>query len=166
MIILAFSCHSIFDGISIGVQNDSGEIWTLLIAILSHKMIIAFILSFQIYKKCCNSIVDENTGDIVKKPIKHAKLVLWLFSSLFAVMSPIGILIVIVMNNSSGEAPSETNLRIIILAAISSGTIIYIVFLEIIDKSTSRIHLSGIAQGVSLLIGFAVMHIISQTFHE
>ncbi|UXI15403.1 putative G-protein coupled receptor [Sarcoptes scabiei] len=170
LLILAFSCHSIFDGISIGVQADENEIWTMLIAILSHKLLIAFMLSFQIYEKCRprvrleayraeQDLIDHLNGyhhhhhhqnnqdhhhhhhhqrsenhldQSRNESIRHAKTILWLFSTLFAAMSPIGILIVIIMNDSVSR-PSESSLHIIVLASISAGTILYIVFIEIIE---------------------------------
>ena len=150
LMILAFSCHSVFDGISIGVQTDN-KIWTILIAILSHKLLIAFVLSMQVFERCRNG--------------KNAKFILWFFSSVFAVMSPIGIFIVLLLEKSS-NAPDEGNIVIIILSAISVGTIIYIVFLEIIDKSSSRTHISGFAQWIALVIGFGFMHAVSVSFHE
>ncbi|KAH7639813.1 zinc transporter zip2-like protein [Dermatophagoides farinae] len=168
LLILAFSCHSIFDGISIGVQTKNDEIWTMLIAILSHKLLIAFILSFQIYEKCQEKITSSSSSSsmlIKQRPIKGAKLILWFFSTLFALMSPIGIIFIMIMNDAS-DAPSESSLHIIVLAAISAGTILYIVFFEIIDKTTSRLHLNGIAQWIALAIGFGLMHFISHLFHE
>nr|XP_027203706.1 myb-like protein A [Dermatophagoides pteronyssinus] len=172
LLILAFSCHSIFDGISIGVQTKHDEIWTMLIAILSHKLLIAFILSFQIYEKCNEKLsINPLSGSssIIKhqrrQHIKGAKLILWFFSTLFALMSPIGIFIVMIMNNQS-DTPNEKSLHIIILAAISAGTILYIVFFEIIDKQTTRLHLNGLVQWIAMAIGFGLMHLISQLFHE
>lgn len=163
LLILAFSCHSLFDGISIGVQESEKEIWTMLIAILSHKLLIAFILSFQIYEKCQYKTIDPTSMKLVQKPIKFAKLILWIFSTLFALMSPLGIIIVIFMNNITSD---QNRLDIIILAAVSAGTILYIVFLEIIDKLHSRTHINGIVQWIALAIGFLIMNIISQLFQD
>lgn len=166
LMILAFSCHAVFDGISIGVQSGS-RIWTVLVAILSHKLLIAFILSVQIYERCFQTVRTSSSQPNAKpqlRPIKRAKPILWMFSTIFAAMSPIGILIVLAMDSTDGTS-SEKQLYIIILAAISSGTIIYIVFLEIIDKSSSRTHISGIVQWIALLLGFVLMHIVSILFH-
>ena len=154
LLILAFSVHSTFDGISIGVQSGS-RIWTVLIAILSHKLLIAFILSVQIYEQ------SQNPNDRNKKT---AKAILWVFMAMFAAMSPIGILIVILMDNVASNG--EQQLHIIVLAAISAGTIIYITFLEIIDKSKSRPVLSGFVQWVALVIGFGLMHLVASCFPE
>lgn len=168
LIILAFSCHSIFDGISIGVQGTTTETWQLLIAILSHKLLIALMLSFQIYAKCHETIpaplkpVLGSPNGPMKVPMRYAKMILWLFSAVFSIMSPLGIFIVIGLNTSA----SETNYAIIVLAAISAGSLIFIVFVEIIDKASVRNQISGLVQWTALLIGFFAMYAVSIAFAE
>lgn len=171
LMILAFSCHAVFDGISIGVQSGS-RVWTVLIAILTHKLLIAFILSVQIYERCFQKMVvkvdqDQEGGDqpAQRKPMKRAKPILWMFSTIFALMSPAGIVIVLAFNGN-GEAEADKPLHLILLAAFSAGTILYICFLEIIDKSTSRTHISGFVQWLALVVGFGLMHLVSTLFHE
>lgn len=166
--ILAFSCHAVFDGISIGVQSGS-RVWTVLIAILTHKLLIAFILSVQIYERCFQKVVkpELENGDVPaqRKPMKRAKPILWVFSTIFALMSPAGIIIVLAFNGN-GEAEADKPLHLILLAAFSAGTILYICFLEIIDKSSSRRYISGFVQWLALVIGFGLMHLVSTLFHE
>ena len=158
LLILAFSCHSVFDGISIGVQNGS-RVWTVLIAILSHKLLISFIISVQIYEQSQNK-----NHKIAKGSRKTARLILWFLMAFFAAMSPIGIIIALIC--SAGAAPGEQQLHIIILAAISAGTIIYICFLEIINKANSRKHISGFIQWLALILGFTLMHLVASCFPE
>jgi zinc transporter 1/2/3 len=146
VIIIAFSIHSLFDGISIGIKTTSSEIWTMFIAISSHKLLIAFIISVELYEKCANIILV----------VFHM--------TLFSMMSPIGILIVIIAEESL-DSESETNLIVVLLSAISSGTILYIVFFEILQKErVSR--LSGIIQLVSMAIGFGIMFCVTNTLKE
>lgn len=163
-ILLAFSAHSIFDGISIGVQSSPTEVWHLLLAILSHKLLIAFILSFQVYDRCF-VYTTTATGIMSREPVAGAKRVLWFFGALFALMSPLGILLVIlVMDEPAAGQP--LNLPVIVLSALASGTILYLVFLEIIDKSLARVHLNGFTQLVALLVGFGLMHSVVMLSHE
>lgn len=156
LLILAFSCHSIFDGISIGVQTGS-RIWTVLIAILSHKLLISFILSVQIFEQSQDGSNQSNR--------KAARAILGFFMVLFSAMSPIGILVVLLMS-SSASANGEEQLHIIILASISAGTIIYICFLEIIQKTKMKQNICGLVQWIALLLGFALMHLIASFFPE
>jgi zinc transporter 1/2/3 len=83
---------------------------------------------------------------------------------LFSIMSPIGILIVIIAEESI-SSESESNPIVVLLSAISSGTILYIVFFEILQKErVSR--LSGIIQLVSMAIGFGIMFCVITTLRE
>lgn len=157
LLILAFSCHSVFDGISIGVQNGS-RVWTVLIAILSHKLLISFIISVQIYEQSQKNGGDGNSSR------RTSRFILWFFMVLFASMSPVGIFIVLI--SSANAAPGEQQLHIIVLAAISAGTIIYICFLEIIDKRKTRKHISGFIQWIALILGFSLMHLVASCFPE
>jgi zinc transporter 1/2/3 len=146
IIIIAFSVHSLFDGISIGIKTTTSEIWTMFIAIASHKLLISFIISVELYEKCANIILVA------------------FHMVLFSIMSPIGILIVIIAEESI-SSESESNPIVVLLSAISSGTILYIVFFEILQKErVSR--LSGIIQLVSMAIGFGIMFCVITTLRE
>lgn len=52
VVIIAFSAHSVFDGVAIGLQEESSRIWTMFFAICSHKLVVALavgmLLSFCI----------------------------------------------------------------------------------------------------------------------
>lgn len=146
VIITAFSIHSIFDGISIGIKTTSSEIWTMFIAIASHKLLISLIISVELYEKCSNFILMA------------------FHMTLFSIMSPIGILAVILAEESL-NSNSETNPIVILLSAISSGTILYIVFFEILQKDRVS-ELSGIIQFVSMGIGFGLMFCVTNTMKE
>ncbi len=84
--------------------------------------------------------------------------------TLFSIMSPIGILAVILAEESL-NSNSETNPIVILLSAISSGTILYIVFFEILQKDRVS-KLSGIIQFVSMGIGFGLMFCVTNTLKE
>jgi len=140
----------------------------VLIAILSHKLLIAFILSVQIYERCCQDVNDDPNVEIAtsKSPTKSAKLILLIFGVLFSAMSPIGILIVIALDSANSADGEQQQLHIIVLAAISAGTIVYIVFLEIVDKASSRTYITGLVQWTALLVGFLLMAFIARALPE
>ena len=71
-------------------------------------------------------------------------------------MSPLGILVVIVAEDSLLDENSESNPVIIGTTAIATGTLLYIVFYEILQKDRCQ-GISGFVQFVSVLVGFAVM---------
>lgn len=41
VVIIAFSAHSIFDGVAIGIQEETSRLWTIFFAICSHKLVVA-----------------------------------------------------------------------------------------------------------------------------
>ena len=146
VIIGSFSIHSIFDGISIGVRAESTEIWTMFIAIASHKLIIALIIGVEVYEKCRN----------------HLLVVFHM--TLFSIMSPIGILTVLLTERSL-DTHSEVNPIVILLSAIASGTILYIVFFEILQKDRVS-KLSPIIQFIAMFIGYGLMFMITISLSE
>jgi hypothetical protein len=79
-------------------------------------------------------------------------------------MSPIGILIVIIAEESL-DSESESNPIVILLSAISSGTILFIVFFEILQKERVS-KLSGIIELVCMAIGFGIMFCVTNTLKE
>lgn len=41
VLIVAFSAHSVFDGVAIGVQQEVSRLWTMFFAICSHKLVVS-----------------------------------------------------------------------------------------------------------------------------
>jgi len=118
----------------------------MFIAIAAHKLLISFVISVELYEKC-------------------SSIVLVVFHmTLFSIMSPIGILIVILAENSL-NSDSEANPVVILLSAISSGTILYIVFFEILQKERVS-NLSEIVQIIAMAIGFGLMFLVTTTLRE
>ena len=136
VIIIAFSVHSIFDGIAIGLQSTGSGIWTMLFAILTHKLVIAFVVSVELYQQSKRiSIVTMNMA-------------------LFSIMSPIGIVIIILAESSIKDS-FKSSPAMIILNALAIGTILYIVFFEILQKI--NVNLTGLTQFASMIFGFIIM---------
>merc|ERR1712212_637886 len=44
MLLLALSFHSVFEGIAIGLQDNSGQFFSIVIAVIVHKTVMAFSL--------------------------------------------------------------------------------------------------------------------------
>ncbi len=147
IIITAFSVHSIFDGLSIGLQKTVSEIWSMFFAITTHKLVIAFVLSMQLY--------DQS---------KRMAIVAF-HMAFFSIMSPIGILIVIITEDSLLGTESETNPIVILLISLATGTLLYVVFFEILQKDKCN-SISGLVQFFSIIVGFGVMLVINLLISE
>ena len=48
MLLLALSFHSVFEGLAIGLQENSGELFSIFIAVIVHKAVMAFSLGLNI----------------------------------------------------------------------------------------------------------------------
>lgn len=76
--------------------------------------------------------------------------------SIFSFMSPLGIFIVLLTEAKISESDSPA---IILLSAVATGTILYIVFFEILqrDKTKDPSKLTGLILYLSMIVGFTVM---------
>ena len=76
--------------------------------------------------------------------------------TLFSSMSPLGIVIVVLTESriSGNDSPV-----IILLSAVATGTILYIVFFEILQRERSKDshRLFGLLLYLSMILGFAMM---------
>lgn len=85
--------------------------------------------------------------------------------SIFAIMSPIGIMIVIITHQSVKEEDSPI---MILLSAVATGTILYIVFFEVLQRQDKdrEPRFFGILLYVCMLIGFALMFCLTVFMHQ
>ena len=54
MLLLALSFHSVFEGVAIGLQNNSGQFFSIVIAVIVHKTVMAFSLGLNIAQSSLN----------------------------------------------------------------------------------------------------------------
>ncbi|XP_046737672.1 protein zntC-like [Diprion similis] len=47
-LVMALTLHAIFEGLAIGLQTDVPEVWLLVAAVASHKLVVAFCLGIQL----------------------------------------------------------------------------------------------------------------------
>jgi len=143
--IVAFSAHSVFDGLAIGLQSTSKQIFTMLFAISMHKLVVAFAVGLEIF---------DQTKSV---PMTSFHM------SLFSIMSPIGIWIVI-FTQSRTMIKEDESLFFILLNAAATGTIIYIVFFEILQKDRNGSNVNGLLLWLIMLSGFVLMVFVNVYF--
>lgn len=130
LIVLALSVHELFEGLAVGLEDTSATVWYMFGAVAAHKLVLAFCVGVEL---------------IVAKTQKWLAFV---YVLTFAAVSPIGIGIGIAI---SGES-SSTGLISPILQGLASGTLLYVVFFEILQKGRS-----GILQFFAVITGYALM---------
>lgn len=131
LIVLALSVHELFEGLAVGLEGSASNVWYLFGAVAAHKLVLAFCVGVEL---------------IVARTHKWLALV---YVLTFSAVSPLGIGIGILV---SGGESGTTSIVSAILQGLASGTLLYVVFFEILQKDKA-----GLLQLVAVLIGFSIM---------
>lgn len=132
LVVLALSVHELFEGMAVGLEAAPSKVWYMLGAVSAHKLVLAFCVGVELLvtrTKKCLAITYILT---------------------FAAVSPLGIGIGILV--SGGGESGFGNVSAAILQGLASGTLLYVVFFEILSKDRS-----GLARYTAVLVGFFVM---------
>lgn len=131
LIVLALSVHELFEGLAIGLEGSASNVWFMFAAVSAHKLVLAFCVGVELI-------------------VAHTKTYLSvLFVFTFAVVSPIGIGIGMLVSNQDSTASSIPSA---ILQGLACGTLLYVVFFEILSKDRS-----GLLAYLAIILGFCLM---------
>merc|ERR1711936_222228 len=134
--ILALSTHALFEGLAVGLEESTTDVWKLFTAIACHKFIIAFCVSMEMIE------------------VKTKKFIFYSYLTVFSVTSAIGIAVgIIITEAGSGTVPEVVNAT---LQGIAAGTLLYVVMFEVLNRERER-DISGILQLAGVIVGFGVM---------
>lgn len=133
VLVLALSLHSVFEGLALGVQETGARVVEICIALSVHKCIVAFSLTLK----------------LVQSRLRLAVVVACVVT--FAVMSPLGIGLGIVLTEDSSHQLVRA-----VLEGIATGTFIYITFMEILPHELNSPH-HRILKVVMLILGFSLV---------
>ncbi|KAH8295126.1 hypothetical protein KR018_007553 [Drosophila ironensis] len=136
-IVSALSLHELFEGMAIGLEGTASNVWFMFGAVSAHKLVLAFCVGVEL-------IVARTRTTLA---------VLYVLT--FAVVSPLGIGIGILINH--GQESTGPSLVSAILQGFACGTLIYVVFFEILSKNRS-----GLLAYLALFVGFCVMFGLQQ----
>lgn len=139
ILFFSLSLHSVFEGLAIGLQTTDTKVLEICIAILVHKSIIVFSLAVKLVQSAV-------------KPIWVA-----IYVTVFAVMSPLGIAIGIIVIEAELKAGAFIQA---VLEGMAAGTFIYITFLEILPHELNSPE-RPLLKVLFLLFGFSVMAALS-----
>ncbi|KAM6994621.1 zinc transporter ZIP1-like [Tautogolabrus adspersus] len=136
ILVFSLSLHSVFEGLAVGLVEEGKEVLEICLALMIHKSVISFSLSF----KLCQS------------RLRRSVVVGCLL--LFAVMSPLGIGVGIGLTET--RTSPQHQLARSTLEGLAGGTFIYITFMEILPHELSSPR-NRILKVAMLLVGFAVV---------
>ena len=135
ILLAALSIHSVFEGLAVGLENSSSQVFKLFIGLIIHKSVLAFSLGMSLVQS--NMSMKETFGSVLG----------------FAVASPIGIAIGIVVSEQENLFTLGLNT---VLQGLATGTFLYITFFEVLplEFNCRRWRLQKVA---SVILGFGVM---------
>jgi len=142
--VLALSFHAVFEGLAVGLEESSPDVWTMFGAIATHKFIITFCVSME----------------LLQAGVSRVGFTLFLVT--FSLMSSIGIGIGAAISELTDSA-TEVNS---VLQGLAAGTLIYVVMFEVLQREREK-DVGGLLQLFATMIGFVVMLIVQlYTHHE
>ena len=112
MLLTALSFHSVFEGIAIGLQDNSADLMSIFIAVMVHKALMAFSLGLNMAQ-----------SDLSGKSFLVSSVV-------FSLASPLGVIIGIMMSGLPPSLPSDICNGV--LQCVAGGTFLYITFFEVL----------------------------------
>lgn len=136
LVVLALSIHELFEGLAVGLESSTDSVWYMFGAVSAHKLVIAFCIGVE----------------LVTSGMTNKLVITYVFT--FAVVSPIGIGVGIIVSTTNH---ASTDLVSVILQGLASGTLLYVVFFEILQNEKK----SGLKQYFAVLLGFVIMFVIA-----
>ncbi|KAK9878381.1 hypothetical protein WA026_021688 [Henosepilachna vigintioctopunctata] len=132
--VLALSFHAIFEGLAVGLEANEQRVWYLFLAIATHKLVIAFCVGME--------LISSGTKSVL----------VILYIGTFSVVTPLGIGIGLLLS----ETGSELDITSVVLQGMAAGTLLYVVFFEVLSRERNNVH-SGVYQLLAIILGFGLM---------
>ncbi|KAF6208597.1 hypothetical protein GE061_017055 [Apolygus lucorum] len=140
LLVIAVSIHQVFEGAAVGLEKEVKQMWTLLGAVAAHKLIIAICVG----------------AEVLSGGAKFATQAVCLF--VFAVASPVGIGLGMLMTSNGGSSVGM-EFASTMLQGLATGTLMFVVFFEILSKSQEH-GFVRITQFLATLLGFVIMLVL------
>ena len=136
LLLSALSLHSIFEGLSVGLQSNAGQVLGIFAALVLHKSILSFSIGMSLVqsrlstKSCIRSIL------------------------FFSLTAPFGVGVGILMTDLWES--NASNLVDGILQGIASGTFLYMTFFEVLPAELNSSH-DRMLKLLMLLLGYSTV---------
>ena len=135
--LIALTIDCIFEGMSLGLQEDTFSVLMLMVAILSHELVITFSFGLRAIRLFTT---------------KKTAIIILIYTSTI----PLGVAIGFSIYESGGGGSATVEVISGFFQAISSGIFIYITFIEILSDELTSSHFS-MSRPVAVLVGFVFM---------
>ncbi|KAK2189376.1 hypothetical protein NP493_108g04029 [Ridgeia piscesae] len=132
---MALSLDSVFEGMAVGLKTTTPGVWSLMVAIVAHEIVISFGLGLQLVKH-------------------HPRRRVIIIGLVYALMTPLGGTMGAVVMESQGRSPAMDTANGL-LQGITAGIFIYVTFFEILNDEFS--HGVTSARLAMTVLGFVAM---------
>ena len=139
LFLTALSLHGVFEGMALGLQSFEGDVWVMCVAIALHRSILSFGMGLQ------HSRNFERPATIV------------FIISAFSIICAVGIIIGIAIS-AGAQLYSDVDVPNAILQSLATGTIFYIIFLNILYKELDGN--KDVKKISCAFVGFAFMAVV------
>ena len=135
VLLMALSLDSVFEGMAVGLKTTTPAVWSLMVAIVAHEIVISFGLGLQLVKH-------------------HPRRRVIIIGLVYALMTPLGGTMGAVVMESQGRSPAMDTANGL-LQGITAGIFIYVTFFEILNDEFS--HGVTSARLAMTVLGFVAM---------
>lgn len=141
IVVLALSLHAAFEGLAIGLQHSTSNIWYLFIAVSVHSATILFCMGLE--------LLTANTN--------HNLIMIQM--GIFSMPSPLGVMLGLALSLTTDMHTKAKSLTVVLLEGISAGTILYITFFEVLKREKER-KTKRLIRGICIATGFTCMGLL------
>jgi len=148
-VVMALSFHSTIEGLALALEDEASGVWLNTGATALHKFVISFSVGME--------LVSNKVS-----PLMYCISIV-VFSLAPALGSAVGIILTEAWGSDS-QVTDQIDLPLQILQGIATGTIVYVVFFEIIPKAKT-VGGTGKQHIIAMVLGFAIF-LPSLYFHH
>lgn len=141
--VLALSFHAVFEGLAVGLEMKTYNVWYLFGAIATHKFVIAFCVGME--------LVSSKTKSVL----------VILYIGTFAIVTPLGIGLGILLSDDTSGLNAASPVTSV-LQGMAAGTLLYVVFFEVLQKERATNNHGGwmlffIILGFMVMLGLSIL---------
>jgi len=149
---------------AIGLQTSTKDVWFLFIAVLLHELAIMFCIGnnwlfYYLYRKFILKMCLIYIGlEMLVAKLQTAVYVVYMV--ILGLITPIGVVIGILVTEYIKNPSPRHVLTIGILQGIASGALLYVTFLEILERERAKKNINGLIKFTAFFIGFILLLLV------
>jgi len=141
--VAALSFHAIFEGMAIGLEAHTIDVWKTFGAVAVHKFVVTFCVGMDLVNSETTNLCSYIT-----------------FMVIYCLTTPMGVVIGVGVTEGP---PMFDSTAVGLLQGLSAGTILYVVVFEVLQREKTKRKVPGLVQLVLIVVGFILMIAVEVT---